>query len=357
MDFIDELKQFSVRVQQIKDTITTEEATKMSIIVPFFHMLGYDVFNPNEFTPEYTADVGIKKGEKVDYAIMKDGKPQILIECKCINDKLDKHASQLFRYFGTSEAKFGILTNGIIYRFYTDLDSENKMDLVPFLEFNVLEIKNNTTIRELKKFQKSSFDVDAVFSAASKLRYSKAVKDTFKQQLESPDDDFVRYFLSNIYDGVKTQSVIDKYRDIIKNALNEFINESMNDKITAALNHEEKVEETKPDEIVTEEQVEKEPVSKIVTTEEELQAFYIIKGFFAGICKLEDITYKDTESYFGILYQGNIRKTICRVYLGTKTKQLLLPNKDKTYSRYYIDSIDEIYKYKDAIVKSLQLYV
>ena len=135
MDFADEIKQFASRVEDVKDTISTEEATKMSVIVPFFQLLGYDVFNPNEFTPEYVADVGIKKGEKVDYAIMEDGKPLILIECKAISEQLDKHASQLFRYFGTSEAKFGILTNGIIYKFYTDLEETNKIDLVPFLEF------------------------------------------------------------------------------------------------------------------------------------------------------------------------------------------------------------------------------
>ena len=354
MDFIDELKQFSARVQQIKDTIGTEEATKMSVIVPFFHMLGYDVFNPNEFTPEYTADVGIKKGEKVDYAIMKDGKPQILIECKCINDTLDKHASQLFRYFGTSDAKFGILTNGLIYRFYTDLDEANKMDLVPFLEFDILNIRNNT-VKELKKFKKESFDADAVFSNASQLKYSNAIKENFKANLENPDDDFVRFFLGNVYNGVKTQTFIDNYRDVVKNALKEFISESMNDKITAVLNQDS--EETKPAEIVTEEQFEEEPVSKIVTTEEELQSFYMIKGFFAGICNLEDIAYKDTESYFGILYQGNIRKTLCRVVFGKKQNQLLIPNEDKTYTRYYFEKIDEIYKYKTAIVNALNLYV
>lgn len=154
MDFIDELKQLSARVVKLKDTLDTEEGTKMSLILPFFQILGYDVFNPDEFMPEYTADVGIKKGEKVDYAIMKDGKPLILIECKSVSEELSKHASQLFRYFGTSEAKFGILTNGVIYKFFTDLDETNKMDLTPFMEFNVLDIKKNT-IKELKKISKS----------------------------------------------------------------------------------------------------------------------------------------------------------------------------------------------------------
>lgn len=121
MDFIDQVKQFAKRVEGMKDTIQTEEATKTSIIMPFFSLLGYDVFNPNEFIPEFTADVGIKKGEKVDYAILSDGSPVILIECKWIGEPLEKHDSQLFRYFGTSKAKFAILTNGLIYRFYTDL--------------------------------------------------------------------------------------------------------------------------------------------------------------------------------------------------------------------------------------------
>lgn len=349
MDFIDELKQLSTRVTKLKDTIDTEEGTKMSLILPFFQILGYDVFNPDEFMPEYTADVGIKKGEKVDYAIMKDGKPLILIECKSVSDELGKHASQLFRYFGTSEAKFGILTNGLTYKFFTDLDETNKMDLTPFMEFNILDIKKNT-IKELKKFQKVNFDVESVFSTASELKYSKAIKELFHKQLETPDDDFIRYFLAGIYDGLKTQSVIDKYRDIIKNALNEYISESMNDKISAALN---------VDTIIEEEPEEMDETSKprIVTTEEELQAFYIIKGMFAGMCQLDDIVYRDTESYFGILYKNNNRKPICRLNLDTRKKQLLLPDENKKFTRYYIDTLDNLYDYKSKIIECLKLYI
>lgn len=349
MDFIDELKQLSTRVTKLKNTIDTEEGTKMSLILPFFQILGYDVFNPDEFMPEYTADVGIKKGEKVDYAIMKDGKPLILIECKSVSDELSKHASQLFRYFGTSEAKFGILTNGLTYKFFTDLDETNKMDLTPFMEFNILDIKKNT-IKELKKFQKVNFDVESVFSTASELKYSKAIKELFHKQLETPDDDFIRYFLTGIYDGLKTQSVIDKYRDIIKNALNEYISESMNDKISAALN----VDTTIDEEL---KETEENSKPRIVTTEEELQAFYIIKGMFAGMCQLDDIVYRDTESYFGILYKNNNRKPICRLNLDTKKKQLLLPDENKKFTRYYIDTLDNLYDYKPQIIECLKLYI
>ena len=143
MDFKDTLKTFINRLEMLKDTVQTEEATKMSLIVPFFQLLGYDVFNPMEFCPEYTADVGIKKGEKVDYAILVKNEPVILIEAKSANRKLDKHSSQLFRYFVTTSARFAILTNGIVYKFYTDLEETNKMDREPFLEINLLNLKES----------------------------------------------------------------------------------------------------------------------------------------------------------------------------------------------------------------------
>ena len=139
--FKDDLKNLGKRVTNLKDNIATEEATKTSLIMPFFASLGYDIFNPTEFVPEFTADVGIKKGEKVDYAVVLDGKPMILVEAKSINEVLTKHDSQLFRYFGTTESKFGILTNGKEYKFFTDLDEPNKMDLTPFLSIDITKIK------------------------------------------------------------------------------------------------------------------------------------------------------------------------------------------------------------------------
>ena len=137
MAFEENLKNLITRIKSMKNSISTEEATKTSIIMPFFQILGYDVFNPVEFIPEYTADVGIKKGEKVDYAICLNDKLTILIEAKSINQQLEKHDSQLFRYFGTTAAKFAILTNGLIYRFYTDLDEQNRMDSTPFFEIDL----------------------------------------------------------------------------------------------------------------------------------------------------------------------------------------------------------------------------
>lgn len=350
MEFNDSIKQFSERVESLKGTISTEEGTKMSLIVPLFQLLGYDVFNPTEFCPEYTADVGIKKGEKVDYAILEDGKPVILIECKSCTEQLDKHSSQLFRYFGTTPAKFGILTNGIVYRFYTDLEEANKMDLVPFLEIDLLNLKDSS-INELKKFCKGNFDKEKIFSTAEELKYTSLIKKVLTQQLESPSEEFVRFIISDIYEGQKNQRVIEKFTPIVRKSFSGMINEIVNQKISSALTPE---DTTDPSEEIADEPT---PVSKIVTTEDELEAYYIIRGMLCEVADVNDIMHRDTESYFGILYKDNNRKPICRINLDTKNKQLLIPDENKKFERIYIDSLNDLYKYKRQLIEVVQRYI
>ena len=351
MGFSENIKAFSERISDLKNNISTEEATKMSLVIPFFSLLGWDVFNPSEFCPEYTADVGIKKGEKVDYAIFINNEPEILIECKYCGDTLEKHSSQLFRYFGTTSAKFGILTNGIVYKFYTDLDEVNKMDLMPFLEIDLLNLKD-AQINELKKFSKDSFDKDNIFSTASELKYTNLVKDYFSNMVTSPSDEFTKLILSNVYDGLKTQKIIDKFKPIIKKSLTTFINDLVNEKISSALNPKEtdtikEEADNKPDE----------EHHKIITTQEELEGYYIVRAILAEITNINDITYRDTESYFGILFSDNNRKPICRLNFDRKIKQLLLPDINKNFSRVYIDNISDIYKYKNEIIEIAKRYL
>jgi len=162
MDFIDHLRDLSIRIQKQAAGIQTEEATKTAFVMPFIAALGYNVFDPTEVTPELVADVGTKKGEKVDYAVLKDGNPIILFECKWCGSDLDsENASQLYRYFSVTPARFGILTNGIVYRFYSDLENQNVMDAKPFLELDLLNIKE-PLVEEVKKFSKSTFDLDNI---------------------------------------------------------------------------------------------------------------------------------------------------------------------------------------------------
>jgi len=354
MDFIDQVKQFSKRVEKLKSSIQTEEATKTSLIMPFFQLLGYDVFNPEEFVPEFTADVGIKKGEKIDYAIYMQGIPTILIEAKWCGDSLNKHSSQLFRYFGTTKSKFGILTNGIVYLFYTDLEELNKMDLKPFFEFDLLDIRENK-VAELKKFHKDSFNAEIISSTASELKYINEAKILFTKLQKSPDDAFIKYVLSNIYEGIKTQSIIDRFSDIIKKAFNEFINEFMNDRIISALKTNE--DSKTVEQLITQIPEEIQKVSKIITTEQEMETFYIIKTLLRQYVPHNKITYKDTESYFSILFDNNARKWICRIIIGLNKIILILPDESKKEVKYILTSIDEIYNYSDKLQEIVSRHI
>ncbi|MBR6985287.1 MAG: type I restriction enzyme HsdR N-terminal domain-containing protein [Ruminococcus sp.] len=344
MDFIDQIKQFAKRVESLQDTILTEEATKTSIIMPFFALLGYDVFNPQEFTPEFTSDYGVKKGEKVDYAILNNGEPSILIECKCIGEPLTKHGAQLFRYFSTTSAKFGILTNGRVYQFFTDLEESNKMDTKPFLEIDILNVKD-LQVAELKKFHKTNFDVDTIFDAASELKYSNEFRGIFANQLLNPTDDFVRLFLSETYDGKCTQKVVDKFKPILKKTLNNYIAELMNDKIKNALAAQEdtQVEDDNVQNSDVEDSADKEPEKKIVTTEEELEAFFLIKDRLKKlVASPDDINYKDNERYMVILYKNKITKWLCRLYFNGSKKYISIPDENKKEIRFDIESTYDI---------------
>ena len=342
--FQDTLKQLGKRVVELKDSIGTEEATKTSLIMPFFAALGYDLFNPTEFVPEFTADVGIKKGEKVDYAIVLEGQPTILIEAKSINEQLTKHDSQLFRYFGTTVSKFGILTNGEEYKFFTDLDEPNKMDLTPFLTVNITKIKDSQ-IPELAKFHKDNFDVDKITSSAAELKYLNSLKNYLSSELNDPTEDFVKYLLTEIYDGMKTKQTVEKFKPIIKKGLNQFIAERVNDKLSAALKTSVSVEdnETKSESNTTDE-----TDSEIVTTNEELEAYTICKVVLKDTIPLDRLFYRDNRSYFNILLDDNIRKWILRVRFNTNGMKIEL--NDENHTVYELNEPIDIYNYSSQII-------
>lgn len=354
MDFLDKIKQFSKRIEMIKDNLATEEATKTALIMPFFNLLDYDVFNPIEFVPEFVADIGTKKGEKVDYAIIKDDKPVILIEAKSINDDLTKHDAQLFRYFTSTEAKFAILTNGVIYKFFTDLEESNKMDEKPFLEVNLLDL-SDIQILELKKFTKDNFDIDTIFNSASELKYTNLIKRQLTEQLNKPSDEFVRFIISDFFTGVKTSNVVEKFRPIVKKSMQQFVSDFMNDKIKSILSEQEIKEEIVNE--VDKIDIEESKMTDIITTDEELEGFNIVKSILAKVTSVDDITYKDVKSYFGILYKNNTRKWICRLYFNSSKKYLALPDKEKYEICYEIETTKDIYKYKNELINSLDKFI
>ena len=355
MDFKDEIKQFGDRVEKLKSQINTEEATKNAFIMPFIKALGYDVFNPLEVVPEFIADIGIKKGEKVDYAIMKDGVPTILVECKHWSENLDPHNSQLFRYFHTTKAKFGLLSNGIVFRFYTDLVEKNKMDEKPFLEFNVTDIKDNQ-IEELKKFHKSYFDVENIVNTASELKFMNELKTFINTEFHNPTDGFVRHFAKQAYSGVLTAKIMEQFTALTKKSIQQYINDLITERLKSALNKENAEEQKNLEQEAIAAQAAISSESKVETTSDELEGFMIVKTILRQKIPSNRIVYRDAQSYFAILLDDNNRKTICRLYLNGGKKYFATIDDQKKEIKNEITSLDDIFNFADLLHNIVATY-
>lgn len=363
MDFKDSIFQLAKRVSDLKESILTEEATKNAFIMPFIQMLGYDVFNPLEVVPEMDCDIVKKKGEKIDYAIMKDGSPIMLIECKHWKQDLNLHDNQLKRYYVASKAKFGLLTNGIIYRFYTDLIKENIMDDIPFLEIN-LEKLRETQIDEVKKFCKENFDLDNILSSANELKYMSEVKKVIRSEFTEPSPELVKLLTKRVYEGIVTQKVLDQFTDIVLRALQSHINDVMSEKLGIAIKATEnagapvQVPTASSDQKDEEPEKEEEKTSKINTTVEELEGYYIVKSIVCEIISAQRVTYRDSQSYFAIFADDNNRKPICRLHFNNPcNKRIGFVDENKNEQMETIEKLDDIYSFKKQLLEAAKRYV
>ena len=310
MDFKDQIKQLSARVEKIKDNILTEEATKNAFIMPFIQALGYDVFDPTEVVPELDCDLVKKKGEKIDYAIQKDGETIMLFECKHWQQDLNLHETQLQRYFTSSKARFGVLTNGIEYRFYSDLNKPNLMDTTPFLVVNMAKLKEDQ-ITALRQFHKSYFNLEDILSSASELKYMSELKAVIRDEFQSPSDDMVRLLAKRVFEGMVTQKVIEQFREIVKRSLNDHINDAIADRLNIAIS--------------------------------------LVKSILRNVLPSERITYRDAQTYFAILIDDNNRKTICRLYFNSANKRIGIVKGDKSEVRYPLTTLDDIFTHAEEL--------
>ncbi|MEG2061939.1 MAG: type I restriction endonuclease [Alistipes sp.] len=353
MDFKDSVKQIADRIESLKSSMQTEEATKNALIMPFITALGYDVFNPMEVLPEMTCDICMKKGEKIDYAIMKDGEPIILIECKHWKQDLNLHDNQLIRYFNVSKAKFGVLTNGVIYRFYTDLEELNKMDEKPFLEVNLSDFKD-AQIEELKKFHKSYFDVETILGSASELKYMGELKAIISKEFATPTPEFIKHFGRQVYEGQFTTKVLTQFSTLLKRSISSYINDLISDRLKAAMQEEEEPK----DQPVQDEKETPQAESKIVTTAEEIQAFYVVKSILRRTVPAKRVTYRDAQTYFAVFLDDNNRKPICRLYLDSDTnKRIAFLDDAKKELPYKLTSIDDIYEYSEQLLEAAKKFI
>lgn len=347
MDLIDQLRALSTRISATKDLIQTEEATKNAMVMPFIQALGYNVFDPTEVTPELCADVGLKKGEKVDYAILRDGKPIILFECKKSGGDLNiNHAGQLFRYFHVTAARFGVLTNGLLYRFFTDLEQPNKMDEKPFFEFNILDFKERD-VEELKKFAKSLFDVDTILTTASDLKFTRTVQNRLAEWMINPSEEFVRLLAADLLGGKRfTPLVKDQFTLITRRAFEQMLGERINERLKGAMTQEAPLQTAKNVTPVGENRDE----SSIVTTPDEIEGFHIIRSILRGVVSSKRVVLRDALSYCAIILDDNNRKPICRLRFNNTEKLAIgLFNEKKEEERVPLSHLDGLYDHADRL--------
>lgn len=355
MELKDSLNQLAERASNLKNNLLTEEATKNALIMPFIQALGYDVFNPLEVVPELDCDINKKKGEKIDYAIMKEGEPIIVIECKHWQQPLDLHKAQLSRYFVASKAKFGLLTNGIEYRFYTDLVKTNIMDESPFLSINI-ENPREIQIDELKKFTKENFDIETIMSSANELKYMLELKNCIKNLVENPNSDFVKSLAKNVYSGKFTESVLTQFTEMVKKAAASYIHDRIAERLNIVVKSAEEDQKANDDKKIDVPGNKRD--AEVITTQAELEAYYTIKAILRSIVQGKRVVMRDALSYCAILLDDNNRKPICKLHFNNEANlRVELFDSEGNSEKVHIDNIDDLYNYANQIIESTKRFL
>ena len=357
------------RASHQRNVLATEEAAKHALVLPFIQALGYDVFDPGEVVPEYTADYGIRSGEKVDYAIMHDGIPVMLIECKAVTDSLDtERASQLSRYFVNTPARIGILTNGIVYKFYSDLDAENTMDTAPFLEIDITKT-DNRSLQAISHFTKQSFDLEDAKAAAAQMKYIAGMKTYLADMYAQPDDDFVRLLSRHVFSGPLFQSRMEYFNGLVRQAFHGFVNDRINETLQRAsdmvnIGPVEAVGETDEQDTAPEgDESESRDRQSIVTTAEELEGYELVRTIVSDCVDPERVTMRDRQSYCAILLDNNNRRTICRLRFTSRRRVLALMGEERTSGGslkevwHDIETVNDITNYAHQLQERVRRYV
>lgn len=351
----DELKQLAERIAQTREAIQTEEATKNAYIMPFLQILGYDVFNPLEIVPEYAADVGSKENEKVDYAIVLNDRPVILIECKCCRTELNvSNESQLLRYYHTTPAKFGILTNGIVYKFFSDLVEPNKMDLTPFLTVDLGGDLEKIKYSELEKFRKEVFDAENIRKTAEILKCSAALRQAIADELTSPDEEFVRMLFKKMSPGgIFTSTQKEKLTPLVKAALDGYINDKVKANLDAAL-------KTATDAQEAAESVHASVLGAgtgIVTTPMEIDGYNIVKAILSEVLSPDRVVMRDAKSYCAILFDDNNRKPLIRLCFNNEARLAVIFFDGEHEEKVFITRPADLFSYKARLIATAEKYL
>ncbi|MDT8757922.1 type I restriction endonuclease [Sphingomonas psychrotolerans] len=352
MDLATKLVELEKRTAQHRELLLTEEAAKTALVMPFLQALGYDVFNPSEVIPEFTADVGIKKGEKVDYALCIDGKLSILVECKPSSVDLDlKHASQLYRYFSTTDARVAILTNGVIYKFYSDIEQPNKMDDKPFFVLSMDAIRRSDPAT-LERFTRQQFDIDAIVREAGRLKLESQMRIEVEKEFAEPSDEFVRMMAARVQPGGRlTAAVKEQFQPILVASIAGLIRDRVNERLTSALNVANPSAEMIP---AGDSDDMSEVEDGVITTDDEIAGFRIVQAIASRHVDPKRVVIRDSKSYCAILLDDNNRKSLARLHFNSPTTRYVGTFVDKAETRHPVTAITDIYKLEPQILDRLK---
>ncbi|MBD2607310.1 type I restriction enzyme HsdR N-terminal domain-containing protein [Scytonema hofmannii FACHB-248] len=338
MGFVEDLAKLSEKVSSKLAIVTGEENTKAAFISPFLSILGYDITDPTEVKHEYFADFAtptkIKQPKKVDYAIAINSNIVILVEAKCCKQKPEVHDGQLRSYFNAIvTAQISIVTNGVQYQFFTDLENPNMMDKEAFFTFNILDY-NQKDVENLKLFHRDNFDAARIKNDAEEMLYSQGMSELIDKLLISPSDKFVHFLIKELgtvapkfefRGSVVNAKVINRFSPIVKRSIQASLLSLITRSVNQEMTHPGETSASVPREQIeiNDDDPEIEEKTDIVTTEEELAAFNKIQAIAKTSAKFKfELQYKDTVSYFGI----NLGRTtwwFLRLYLSSSKKSFI----------------------------------
>ena len=335
MTFEEDLNNFSKNVSAKKRGISTEERTKIALVLPFLRVLGYDVENPQELKAEYSADVGVKKSEKIDLAVCIENEVKMLMECKAANIRLtSNHQEQLYRYFSASEVKIAVLTNGSIYQFFTDYDNPGRMDENPFLEVDLRNLTDKK-IESLRLFKKDNFSLEKIQEHVEELKYRQLIHDALLEEISYPSDELMHVLAKKVYPG------------ILRGSRKKFFEKIIAEEIKDVFDNDYELD-----------------VLDIITLEEEKEGFYIVRAILSEIIDSDRVSMRDRKSYCGVLLDDNHHYPICRLYFNDLDNLVVAffdsMQKDKQGGRIEekiaINKVVDIYDYKKKLLETVRAY-
>lgn len=347
MGLYDSVIELATHVAEKKGMCNSEEATKTSFILPFLKVLGYDIFDPTEVVPEVTR--AIKGNDRVDYVIQRNNTDLMLIECKHWDKNLDNYVSQLQSYYSASDAKIGILTNGIEYRFYTETAKANLMDGAPFFVFCMDDVTGES-INTLELFCRDRFEPNTILIEAKRLISKTRLHELVERELTNPSDDFVAYFFRKVHPRSFSSKAKAAFGEELHDELRLFIESRISRSL--ALQTDMADYDTAD---CTNECFSKEAADALALIQDILGRFVTPERITAVPC--------DNNYYYSIRLDKSQWRPICKLHLNDNYKWMTVgrywPLSRKFYAsikyKVILDSISDISKYSKDLIDIMKV--